>query len=89
MMRDVQKRLGEEEMRSALTPAATEFLVAKGYDENYGARPLKRAIQRYIEDPLSRRSCSASSRRATRSRWTSGPDKDKLEFRIPTSTTTT
>ncbi len=29
------------------------FLAEKGYDQKYGARPLKRAIQRYIEDPLS------------------------------------
>ena len=36
-----------------LTPAAVEFLVEQGYDESYGARPLKRAIQRHVEDPLS------------------------------------
>ena len=45
-----QRRLGDE---VKLTPAATEFLVEHGYDQNYGARPLKRSIQRYIEDPLS------------------------------------
>ena len=35
------------------TDAATDFLVEHGYDESFGARPLRRAIQRYIEDPLS------------------------------------
>jgi len=35
-----------------LTDAAKDFLVDKGYDERFGARPLKRAIQKYIEDPL-------------------------------------
>jgi ATP-dependent Clp protease ATP-binding subunit ClpB len=35
-----------------LTEAAKLFLVETGYDPSYGARPLKRAIQRYIEDPL-------------------------------------
>jgi ATP-dependent Clp protease ATP-binding subunit ClpC len=31
---------------------AKDFIVAKGWDENYGARPLRRAIQRYVEDDL-------------------------------------
>lgn len=35
-----------------LTEAAKNFIIEKGYDPNYGARPLKRAIQKYIEDPL-------------------------------------
>jgi ATP-dependent Clp protease ATP-binding subunit ClpC len=36
-----------------LTPAAKTYLAAKGYDPTLGARPLRRAIQQYIEDPLS------------------------------------
>ena len=35
-----------------LTDEAKEFLTDKGYDSSFGARPLKRAIQKYIEDPL-------------------------------------
>jgi ATP-dependent Clp protease ATP-binding subunit ClpC len=35
-----------------LTEKAKDFICDKGYDEKYGARPLKRAIQKYIEDPL-------------------------------------
>ena len=35
-----------------LTQTAKDFIVDKGYDEKFGARPLKRAIQKYIEDPL-------------------------------------
>jgi ATP-dependent Clp protease ATP-binding subunit ClpC len=35
-----------------LTEKAKEFIVDQGYDEKFGARPLKRAIQKYIEDPL-------------------------------------
>jgi len=49
----VQRRLGEEELTLRLTPAASDFLVERGYDEHFGARPLKRAIQKYVEDPLS------------------------------------
>ncbi|MNY45193.1 Chaperone protein ClpB [compost metagenome] len=35
-----------------LTVAAKEFIAEKGYDTNFGARPLKRAIQKYLEDPI-------------------------------------
>jgi ATP-dependent Clp protease ATP-binding subunit ClpC len=35
-----------------ITDAAKDFIVEKGYDVNYGARPLKRAIQKYLEDPM-------------------------------------
>jgi len=35
-----------------VTEKAKDFIVEKGWDEQYGARPLKRAIQKYIEDPL-------------------------------------
>ncbi len=48
----MQKRLKERKFTIELTQAAKEFLVETGYDPNFGARPLKRAIQRYIEDPL-------------------------------------
>ena len=50
LLKEVQRRLGDE---VRLTPAAIDFLVQKGYDESYGARPLKRAIQKFVEDPLS------------------------------------
>jgi ATP-dependent Clp protease ATP-binding subunit ClpC len=36
-----------------LTPQAKEFLIEKGYNPEFGARPLRRAIEHYIEDPLS------------------------------------
>ncbi len=48
----MQKRLQDRKYSIELTQAAKEFLVETGYDPNFGARPLKRAIQRYIEDPL-------------------------------------
>ena len=35
-----------------ITDAAKDYIVEKGYDVNYGARPLKRAIQKYLEDPM-------------------------------------
>ncbi len=53
ILRDLRKRLAERNMELRLTKEAKELLLEKGYDPIYGARPMKRAIQRYIEDPLS------------------------------------
>lgn len=53
VLQDVKDRLAEEHLVLTLTAEAIDFLVDKGYDEKFGARPLKRAIQRYLEDPLS------------------------------------
>ena len=55
MLGDVKERLARSEMTLVLTPAAIDLLVTHGYDERYGARPLKRAIRRFLEDPLSER----------------------------------
>ena len=55
MLKNVQKRLADEELTLKLTDAAVDFLVDRGYDVKFGARPLKRTIQRYIEDALSER----------------------------------
>lgn len=53
MFGEVQSRVSDEGFQIVRTDAATKFLVDHGYDESFGARPLRRAIQRYIEDPLS------------------------------------
>src|SRR5262249_15991879 len=51
----LRQRLAERHIKLELTDAARTHLVRAGYDPNYGARPLKRAIQREIETPLGRR----------------------------------
>src|SRR6202035_180218 len=48
----LRKRLGERRITLQLTPAALEVIANEGYDPTYGARPLKRVIQRRIQDPL-------------------------------------
>ncbi len=53
MVRELQKRLEEQDIRFTLTDRAKAFLAKEGFDPQYGARPLKRAIQRHIEDRLS------------------------------------
>ncbi len=53
MIARVNERLKEQGMEIELTESAKEFLAKVGYDPIYGARPLRRAIQKHIEDPLS------------------------------------
>ena len=45
-------RLKGKHLELKLEPAAREFLVEKGYDPTYGARPMRRAVERFLEDPL-------------------------------------
>ncbi|MEK6665968.1 MAG: ATP-dependent Clp protease ATP-binding subunit [candidate division NC10 bacterium] len=52
MMNRIDKQLAEKGIQIALTPAAEELLLQKGYDPIYGARQLRRTIQKLIEDPL-------------------------------------
>jgi ATP-dependent Clp protease ATP-binding subunit ClpB len=51
-MEQVRQRMAERKIEIELTDAAKEYLVNEGYDVTYGARPLKRTIQRLILDPL-------------------------------------
>jgi len=55
MMRRVQEQLKAKDIEIVLTDAAKDHLAEKGYDHSLGARPLRRLIQRQIEDPLSER----------------------------------
>jgi ATP-dependent Clp protease ATP-binding subunit ClpC len=48
----VKARLKAKEVEIVLDSAAHEFVIEKGYDPNYGARPMRRAVERYLEDPL-------------------------------------
>jgi ATP-dependent Clp protease ATP-binding subunit ClpC len=52
LLRRIRGSLAERELQLELSEAAEDFLVDKGWDPSMGARPLRRAIQRYIEDPL-------------------------------------
>ena len=53
MVGDLRRRLITQGMSIEITPAAKEYIAAKGTDTTFGARPLRRAIQRHIEDPIS------------------------------------
>ena len=52
LLRRIRASLAERDLQLELTEGAEDFLVEKGWDPAMGARPLRRAIQRYIEDPL-------------------------------------
>jgi ATP-dependent Clp protease ATP-binding subunit ClpB len=52
LLKSVEKLLVERQISLELTPAAQELLLSEGYDPAYGARPLRRTIQRLIQDPL-------------------------------------
>jgi ATP-dependent Clp protease ATP-binding subunit ClpB len=51
-LRGLQRRLAERKLTVTLTDEARDYLANKGYDPAFGARPLKRLIQREIQDPL-------------------------------------
>ncbi len=51
-LREVIKRLQRHDINLSMSAEAKEYLIDKGYDEKYGARPLRRAVERYLEDPL-------------------------------------
>ncbi len=65
LLSSLRRRLAVMDVKMEITPAAMDLITEKGYDDNYGARPLKRVIQRNIEDKLSeeilRGSLSANS----------------------------
>lgn len=51
-IKTVMKRLAEKDIHIKLDKKATEFLIEEGYDPAYGARPMRRTVERHIEDPL-------------------------------------
>jgi ATP-dependent Clp protease ATP-binding subunit ClpB len=53
--KEVQKRLAEREVEASLTDRAADWLADRGYDPQFGARPLRRLIQREVQDPLALR----------------------------------
>jgi ATP-dependent Clp protease ATP-binding subunit ClpC len=65
-----------------LTDKAKDFIADKGFDRNYGARPLKRAIQKYIEDALAQEIVNAKLHENDEIFMDIGKDEDKLEIKI-------
>ena len=60
--------------------SAKEFLADKGFDENFGARPLKRAIQKYLEDPISEEILKGTFKEYSNILITHRGEEDQLHF---------
>ena len=84
MVGEVQNRLAERNITAALTAAAGDWLVKEGFDLTYGARPLRRAIQRYVETPLSRRILAGEFGEGDHIVIDAGGDGGGLELRVET-----
>ena len=80
----IRGSLAERELQLELTEHAQDFLVEKGWDPAMGARPLRRAIQRYIEDPLADFVLRGGARRTRSCSPTSpqGPEHDGAEIEL-------
>jgi len=76
---EVVKRLEERDIKIELTQKATDFLMDKGFDPVFGARPLKRTIQRYVEDPLAEEIISGHFKEGSKIKICC--DKDALTFK--------
>jgi ATP-dependent Clp protease ATP-binding subunit ClpC len=88
MLKEVRGRLSDEELSLRLTDPAIAFLVEKGYDEKFGARPLRRAIQRFLEDPLSEKILVSEFSPGDEIEVDITEEGDGLKFRVPSSSKT-
>jgi ATP-dependent Clp protease ATP-binding subunit ClpC len=86
MMRRLRDQVGVHGATIELTQAAKELLVEEGYDPAMGARPLRRAIQRLIEDPLADfvlgRELGEGSTIVVDRREDAGPDEPKVDIKV-------
>ena len=76
---DLQKRLYDKNITLRLTPEARRLLAEKGYDPEFGARPLRRVIRKYIEEPLSEALLKGEIREGNRVVVARQDDQLKLE----------
>jgi len=76
----VTSRIKEKEIVLTLDQAAHEFLIEKGYDPTYGARPMRRAVERYLEDPMAEEILRGSFKAGDQVQVTR--DGEKLSFKV-------
>jgi ATP-dependent Clp protease ATP-binding subunit ClpB len=80
-MKDVQRRLAERKITISLTDKARDLLAERGYDPVFGARPLKRTIQRMVENPLAVQVLGGRVREGDHVTIDVAPDRETLTFR--------
>jgi ATP-dependent Clp protease ATP-binding subunit ClpB len=84
LLKNVEKLLAERQITLELSSAANELLLAEGYDPAYGARPLRRTIQRLIQDPLALRILEGAVLPGDHIRVDRDGKKDAMKFeRVP------
>ncbi|MCX6875796.1 MAG: ATP-dependent Clp protease ATP-binding subunit [Verrucomicrobia bacterium] len=74
------KRLRERDIALVLTDAARTLLATKGYDPAYGARPMRRAVERYLEDPLAEALLRGDVKPGDLVNVSPKPDSEELQF---------
>ncbi|MDP3804558.1 MAG: AAA family ATPase, partial [Candidatus Omnitrophota bacterium] len=79
-IKDVESRLKEQNIRIELDKGAVDFLIEKGFDKSFGARPLKRTIQRFLEDPVAEDIIKGNFKKGGKVKITA--KVDHLEFEI-------
>jgi ATP-dependent Clp protease ATP-binding subunit ClpC len=82
---DVHKRLEQKSIKLALDEKAIDFLIKQGFSEDYGARPLRRAIERFVEDPLAEQLLKAEGSNGVTIKITVNEKGDALEFQTETA----
>ena len=85
-LRPLTKRIADMGYTMELTPEAKEFVSTKGYDVQFGARPLKRAIQNYIEDGICELIINGSLPLGTTIYIDKNPEKEELTFTTSSGT---
>ena len=80
-MQPIDVELRERGLEIEVSPQAMELLAEKGYDPHYGARPLKRVIQRMVQDPLAMRILEGDFPEGSKVRVEARVSGDALEFR--------
>ena len=79
-VKEVESRLKDQDIMIELTKEAKDFLMEKGFDRAFGARPLKRTIQRYLEDPLAEDIIKGNFKKGGKIKITA--KTDHLEFKV-------
>jgi len=82
LLKSVEKLLAERQITLELTPAAEELILREGYDPAYGARPLRRTIQRMIQDPLALQILEGKILPGQRIRVDRDPSGEKMQFTV-------
>lgn len=84
-LKDLYKRLEDMGYKLNLTPTAKKFVAEKGFDPQFGARPLNRAIQKYIEDPLAEYILNENPAEGTSFKAVLGKDKSSIVIKSATN----